>query len=78
MIEDASRRATCCALIPGEDVLHPAKSDNAHSPLEVESPGVNDGRHGDSRKSDDSLGLEVCEEGQGVGSEMGSCIAVAG
>lgn len=53
-----SRSASGGSLIPGGKTLQEANSNNAHTPLEVLSPGLHDWRHSDRGHADDGLSLE--------------------
>ena len=75
-VEDDGRLTACGALVPGEDCLHEPNPDDSHRPLEVLGPSLDDRREGNSSKSDNSLRLEETEEGERVGSNVGSGVGV--
>ena len=63
-------------LIPCRDTLDETKAYDTHAPLKVLSPRGDDWWKFYSRHAQESLGLEVTEEGEGVGSDMGGCVGM--
>ncbi|GKT55886.1 hypothetical protein ColTof3_03225 [Colletotrichum tofieldiae] len=76
-VEQAGGLAAGGALVPGAQLLHPAQAHDAHGPLEVLRPGLDDGGHVDAAEAEEGLGLEVAEQGEGVGGEVGGGVGVA-
>ena len=75
-VEDRCRCSARRLLIPCRDGLHEADLDNAHSPLEILGPRLDDWWKRNGRETNDGDGLEVSEEGEGVRGNVGGRIVM--
>ncbi len=65
------------ALIPGKGLLHEADLHDAHGPGEILRPGLGERGQIDGGHADHGLGLEVAEQRQRVGGDVGRRVGVA-
>lgn len=64
-------------MVPSENILHEAHTDDTHGPLEILSPRLDDGGLANTSKTNDGLRLEVAEERQRISSDVGGGIGVS-
>lgn len=75
--EEGSGRAAGGSLIPGEDALHEVYVNDAHGPLEVLGPRLDNGGQANAGQADHGLGLEVAKQGQREGSDVSGRVGVS-
>ena len=75
--EQDRRSATGGSQVPVEEALHEADPHDAHGPGEVLGPGLDQRRQRHGRHADHGLSLEVAEERERIGGDVGGGVRVA-